>query len=103
MYKENGDMMNKPTFPKPRLIREDFLPNEPMKKYRIKKETYNDTTKYYPQEKFLWWWYNVFAFDVYFDGGYDTLEEAQKNLCIYCRGTMVEYINFDPARTANDC
>jgi hypothetical protein len=29
--------MEKPTFPKPRTIREDFLP-EPMKKYRIKKE-----------------------------------------------------------------
>ncbi len=68
-----------------------------MNKYRIKKETHGDTTKYYPQEKFLWWWwYNVFAFDVYFDGGYDTLEKAQKNLCIYCRGTMVEYINFNP-------
>ncbi len=71
-----------------------------MKKYRIKKETYNNTTWYYPQEKRLFWWHNIFAFDVYFDGGYDTLEEAQKKLCIYCRGIMVEYIDFDPKR---DC
>jgi hypothetical protein len=71
-----------------------------MNKYRIKKETYGDTTKYYPQEKFLWWWYNVFAFDVYFDGGYDTLEKAQERLCVYCRGTMVEFIDFDYER---DC
>jgi hypothetical protein len=69
-----------------------------MNKYRIKKETYGDTTKYYPQEKFLWWWYNIFAFDVYFDGGYGTLEKAQERLCAYCRGTMVEYIDFDPER-----
>jgi hypothetical protein len=90
----------KPEFPKPRLIREDFLPDKPMNKYRIRKETYGNTTKYYPQQKRLFWWFNIFAFDVYFDGGYDTLENAQKNLCIYCRGTMVEYINFDPNR---DC
>jgi len=71
-----------------------------MKKYRIKKETYNNTTRYFPQERFLFWWLNVFAFDVYFDGGYSTLEEAQKRLCEYCRGTMVEYLDFDPGR---DC
>ena len=71
-----------------------------MSKYRIKKETYGDITKYYPQEKRLFWWYNIFAFDVYFDGGYETLEEAQKQLCVYCRGTMVEYLDFNPVR---DC
>jgi hypothetical protein len=71
-----------------------------MKKYRIKKETYNDTTRYYPQEKFLYCWYNIFAFDVYFDGGYDTLEEAQERLCEYCREPVVEYLDFDPVR---DC
>jgi len=71
-----------------------------MKKYRIKKETYNDTTRYFPQEKCFFWWSNIFAFDVYFDGGYETLEKAQKKLCEYCRETMVEYIDFDPGR---DC
>lgn len=75
-----------------------------MKKYRIKKQTYNDdTTKYYPQERNMWtlWrWHSVFAFEIYFDGGFDTLEEARKKLCEYCRGTMVEYIDFDPVK---DC
>jgi hypothetical protein len=71
-----------------------------MKNYRIKKRTYNNITRYFPQEKSLFWWFNIFAFDVYFDGGYYTLEEAQEKLCVYCKGTMVEYIEFDPAR---DC
>lgn len=66
-----------------------------MNKYRIKKETYGNTTKYYPQEKWFFSWFNIFAFDVYFDGGYETLEKAQKQLCEYCRGTIVEYIDFD--------
>jgi hypothetical protein len=94
--------MKKPEFPNPRLIREDFLP-EPMKNYRIKKVTDGDTTRYYPQERnmrTLWRWHYVFALDVDFDGGYDTLEEAQQKLCSYCKGTMVEYIDFDPER---DC
>jgi len=94
--------MEKPTFPKPRTIREDFLP-ELMKNYRIKKETYGNTTKYYPQERNMWtlWrWHCVFAFEIYFDGGFDTLEEARKRLCAYVKGTMVEYLDFDPAR---DC
>jgi len=67
-----------------------------MKKYRIKKETYNDTTRYYPQERWFFWWYNVFAiksaYEVYFDGGYDTLEEARKRLCEYCRIPATEFI-----------
>jgi hypothetical protein len=92
-------MLEKPSFPKPRTIREDFLP-EPMKKYRIKKETYGDTTKYYPQERWFFWWFNIFSCDVYFDGGYSTLEEAQKRLCGYVKGTMVEYLDFDYER---DC
>ena len=72
-----------------------------MKKYRIKKETYNDTTRYFPQERFLFWWSNIFSLpDFCIDGGYETLEEAQKQLCVYCRGTMVEYLDFDPVR---DC
>ena len=43
--------MEKPTFPKPRIIREDFLP-EPMKNYRIKKVTENGETVYHPQKGF---------------------------------------------------
>jgi hypothetical protein len=67
-----------------------------MKKYRIKKQTYNNTTRYFPQEGWFFWWSNIFAFDVYFDGGYETLEKAQKKLCEYCREPVVEYLDFDP-------
>ena len=67
-----------------------------MKNYRIKKETYAGTTRYYPQEKVLWWWRNIFPVDVYFDGGYDSLKKAQQKLCTYYKGIVVEYIDFDP-------
>jgi len=71
-----------------------------MTEYRIRKETYGNTTKYYPQQKRLFWWFNIFAFDVYFDGGYDTLEKAQIKLNILLRKPVVELIEFDPER---DC
>jgi hypothetical protein len=48
----------------------------------------------------LYSWYNIFAYEVYFDGGYDTLEEARKRLCEYCRKPVVEYLDFDPKK---DC
>jgi hypothetical protein len=50
--------MNKPEFPKARLIREDFLPEQdPMERYRIKKITTGDGTVWYaPQTKILWFW-----------------------------------------------
>ena len=50
--------MNKPEFPKSRVIREDFLPEQnPMKRYRIKKVTKGDGTVWYcPQKKVLWFW-----------------------------------------------
>lgn len=52
--------MKKPEFPKPRLIRDDFLPEQDtMENYRIKKVTEpNKSVWYYPQKKilgFLWW------------------------------------------------
>jgi len=74
-----------------------------MKNYRIKKVTNGDTTKYYPQERnmrTLWGWEYVFDFDDFFAGGYDTLEEARKRLCEYCRKPVIEYFDFDPER---DC
>ena len=74
-------MIEKPKPPGPRLIREDFLPNEPMSKYRIKKVTDDDGTRYYPQKKVLWWWDDVFGFGRYNFGGYfPTLEEAKRAL-----------------------
>jgi hypothetical protein len=53
--------MNKPEFPKARVIREDFLPEQdPMNNYRIKKVTKGDgTVWYYPQKKVLWFWWNM--------------------------------------------
>ena len=73
--------MKKPTFPKPRIIREDFLPNEPMKNYRIKKVTENGETFYYPQRKILWWWEDIFGLSRYnFLGHFPTLEEAKQAL-----------------------
>jgi hypothetical protein len=51
--------MNKPEFPKPQLIREDFLPEQdPMNNYRIKKVTKGDgKVWYHPQKKFLWFFW----------------------------------------------
>jgi hypothetical protein len=68
-----------------------------MKKYRIVKKTRGDRTRYYPQVKFLFWWYNPFKND-YFDGDYTSLENAKEELCEYIRKTTVEYIDFDCER-----
>ena len=87
----------KPEFPRPRLIREDFLPYEPMKNYRIKKVTDEEDTRYYPQVKFLFWWYNLIYPSPYNgDGGFSTLEVAQEKLCSYLKKSVVEFIDFDP-------
>jgi hypothetical protein len=85
--------MDKPTFPKPRLIREDFLPNQPMKNYRIKKVTKDRQTLYYTQQKFLWWWVdvNLRGFDYFYD-----LDNAKQAILNTISDTVVEYIyNFD--------
>jgi len=93
--------MKKPEFPKPRLIREDFLPYEPMKNYRIKKVTDGNVTRYFPQVKFLFWWYNlIYASPYNGDGGFSTLKEAQEKLCSYLKKSVVEFIDFDYER---DC
>jgi hypothetical protein len=67
-----------------------------MKNYRIKKYHGMYSIRYTPQEKILFWWRNVFDFDP----GYNTLEEAQKELCKHLRKPAVEYIDFDCER---DC
>ena len=73
-----------------------------MTEYRIKKVTYNDTERYYPQQKIIapLWWRNMFYCEPYWDGSYATLEEAQKELCKHLRKPVVEYIDFDCER---DC
>ena len=70
-----------------------------MKKYRIVKKIKGDRTRYYPQVKFLFWWYNPFK-NEYYDGEFLSLEVAQVELCDYVRRTTTEYIDFDPSR---DC
>jgi hypothetical protein len=77
--------MKKPEPPKSRLIREDFLPDIPMNKYRIKKVIEDGQELYYPQKKFLWWWRNanLNGFSSFYD-----LEYAKKVI----RDTNVEYI-----------
>jgi hypothetical protein len=49
----------KPEFPKPQLIREDFLPErDSMNNYRIKKITKGDGSVWYsPQKKVLWFFW----------------------------------------------
>jgi hypothetical protein len=93
--------MDKPTPPKSRLIREDFLPYIPMKNYRIKKVTQFDIEgtewiTYSPQVKVLWWWTNVFDGAPLGYYGFSTLEDAQRYLCNYLKNDIVEFIDFDP-------
>ena len=70
-----------------------------MKKYRIKKETYGDITRYFPQVRVLGWWYDLFFWNEYYNG-FCHLEHAQEALCPHTKKTMVEYLDFDPTR---DC
>ena len=53
--------MKKPEPPKPRLIREDVLPEQDLlMNYRIKKITKgNGKVWYYPQKKILWFWWTI--------------------------------------------
>jgi hypothetical protein len=97
--------MKKPEFPKPRLIREDFLPEQdPMKNYRIKKVIdghstrycrYYPQTRYYPQEKLFGLWMNMFGFDRW----YSTLQNAQDAICEHLRKRVVEYLEVNCEET----
>ena len=85
--------MKKPEFPKPRLIREDFINN-----YRIKKVTKPDgKVLYYPQKKILWfWWTNI---DIY---PYGIEDWAQGRILSDYYKTLkddVEYLYFDISKT----
>lgn len=61
-------------------------------KYRILKKTDGEGTRYFPEVKFLFWWYKPFKWEPYRDGGYETLNEAQKKLRGYLQKIVVEYI-----------
>lgn len=67
-----------------------------MKNYRIKKVTDGYGTRYYPQHKFLGlFWVNTFGWEHYWDGSYDTFEQAKKHLCDFLRKPVVEYSKVD--------
>lgn len=86
--------MKKPEFLKPRLIREDFLPEQnPMRNYRIKKiTTPGGFQRYYPQVKILWiFWVNMFG-----DAGYASYQEANRRLFREIAPDKVEYLEPDP-------
>ena len=91
--------MKKPEPPKPRLIREDVLPEQdPMENYRIKKVTKGDgKVSYYPQKKFLWFWMNLD------DGGaYGCEAWAQARVFEHFNKTLkdkVEYLAPDSSKT----
>ena len=91
--------MKKPEFPKPRLIREDFLPKQdPLMNYRIKKVTKPDgKVWYYPQKKFLWFWMSLVD-----SGGYGSERWAQQVIFEYYNKTLkdkVEYLVPDISKT----
>ena len=65
--------MKKPEFPKPRIIREDFMPERnTMENYRVKRVTKgNGKIEYYGQKKVLgFWWMNLHRY------GYEKKEWA---------------------------
>ena len=91
--------MKKPEFPKPRIIREDFLPEQdPLMNYRIKKVTKPDgEVWYYPQKKFLWFWISINNF-----GGYGIESWAQAAIFADYQETpkdKVEYLPADRSKT----
>ena len=94
--------MKKPEFPKPRLIREDFLPEQdPMEnKYRIKKITKGGgKVLYYPQKKFLWFWWSI---GVWVTLEYDNERWAQERVFEDYHKTLknkVEYLAPDISKT----
>jgi hypothetical protein len=91
--------MKKPEFPKPRLIREDFLPEQdPLMNYRIKKITKPDgKERFYPQKKFLWFW-----MDLDNGGGYGSESWAQAKVFEHYNKSLkdkVEYLAPDSSKT----
>ena len=64
-----------------------------MKNYRVKKVEEDEyLTKYYPQIKILGlFWMNMFEHPGY----YWSFEEAQKAICDYLRGPVIEYLSVD--------
>lgn len=84
----------KPPFPKPRLIREDFLPEkDPLINYRIKKVIKPDGgVYYYPQKKILgFWWWNLVDVD-----GFRSYERANNRIIEDFHETLKDTIEYLP-------
>ena len=85
--------MKKPEFPKPRMIREGFLPErDPMDNYRIKKVTTRyQTVRYHPQKKFLGFWVDLdyhpltYFSRYYTSSWYETYESANEEILDYIK------------------
>lgn len=91
--------MKKPEFPKPQLIREDFMPEQDiMKDYRIKKVTKGDgKIWYYAQKKMLgFWWADLtekpYGVREWANGA--IIEDIQ-----YWKDDIVEYLEPDTSET----
>lgn len=65
-----------------------------MKNFRIRKETKSGESKYYPQRKILFWWFDMFRSE-YHDGYFYSFERAQEVLCEYLAENKVEYLEVD--------
>jgi len=90
-------MMNKPEFPKPRLIREDFMPERDITTdYRIKKITKGDKIYFRAQREFLWWW-----IDIYYETEWYELVVQYINEDIVKRTKpVIEYLDVTPDELA---
>lgn len=79
--------MKNPPPPKPRIIHDNFLPDELMNNYRIKKVTTNGEVLYHPQKRlFYFWWIDMIE-----NGGYFCLKYAV-NYIHQNGASQVEYI-----------
>jgi len=90
--------MNKPEFPKPRLIREDFMPEKDITtEYRIKKIIKGNEVEFLPQRKFLWFWINIMHYST---NDYDWAIYCIKSNIQKRAKTMIEYLDVTPDELA---
>jgi hypothetical protein len=92
--------MNKPEFPKPRLIREDFMPEKEFTTdYRIKKIIKGNEVEFLPQRKFLWFWINIMHYST---DDYDWAICRIKSNIQKRAKSMIEYLDVTPEKLAQD-
>ena len=96
--------MDKPEFPKPRLIREDFMPEKDFTtKYRIKKVTKDGEVDFRAQRKYLWWWINLgdYVYSHYESVFNDISKDIQKRTKKRAK-SMIEYFDVTPDKLAQE-